>query len=92
MSARLKNQLSYFFFILLAVLAFYTVFQDNDMAMVAASLKKIKLPYLLACAAGAPRESEFCRMYPLFLCRFFVFRHYAFCYRRTADAALSYEA
>lgn len=53
MSARLKNQLSYFFFILLAVLAFYTVFQDNDMAMVAASLKKIKLPYLLACAAVA---------------------------------------
>lgn len=53
MSARLKNQLSYFFFILLAVLAFYTVFQDNDIAMVAASLKKIKLPYLLACAAVA---------------------------------------
>lgn len=53
MNARLKNQLSYFFFILLAVLALYTVFQDNDTAMVAASLKKMKLPYLFAAAAEA---------------------------------------
>lgn len=53
MNARIKNQLSYFFFILLAVLAFYTVFQDNDMAMVAASLKKMKLPYLFASAVAA---------------------------------------
>ena len=41
MNARLKNQLSYLFFILLAILAFYTVFRDNDMAMVVASLKKM---------------------------------------------------
>ncbi len=53
MSARLKNQLSYLFFIVLAVLAFYTVFRDNDMALVAASLKKMKLSYLLACAVTA---------------------------------------
>lgn len=53
MNASRKNQLSYLFFILLAVLAIYAVFQDNDMAMVAASLKKMKLSYLLAAAAVA---------------------------------------
>ncbi len=53
MNARLKNQLSYLFFILLAILAFYTVFRDNDMAMVVASLKKMKLSYLLAAAGMA---------------------------------------
>ena len=53
MNARLKNQLSYLFFILLAILAFYTVFRDNDMAMVVASLKKMKLSYLLAAAGIA---------------------------------------
>lgn len=47
MKERLKNQLSYLFFILLAVLAFYTVFQDNDLGMVAASLKKMNVGYLL---------------------------------------------
>ena len=53
MRANRKNQLSYLFFILLAVLAIYAVLQDNDMAMIAASLKKMKLPYLLAAAAAA---------------------------------------
>lgn len=53
MKARLKNQLSYLFFLLLAVLAFYTVFQDNDIGMVAASLKEMKLPYLLLAIAVA---------------------------------------
>lgn len=53
MSARLKHQLSYLFFILLAVFAFYAVFSDNDMGMVMASIKKIKLSYLLASAAVA---------------------------------------
>lgn len=53
MNARLKNQLSYLFFILLAILAFYTVFKDHDMGMVAASLKKMKLPYLFAAAVIA---------------------------------------
>lgn len=47
MKERLRNQFSYLFFILLAVLAFYTVFQDNDLGMVAASLKKMKVGYLL---------------------------------------------
>ncbi len=53
MKSSRKNQLSYLFFILLAVLAFYTVFQDNDMGMIAASLKNMKLPYLLLAAAVA---------------------------------------
>lgn len=53
MNASRKNQLSYLFFILLAVLAIYAVFQDNDMAMVTASLKKMKVSYLLAAAAAA---------------------------------------
>lgn len=53
MNARLKNQLSYLFFILLAILAFYMVFRDNDMGMVVASLKKMKLSYLLAAAGIA---------------------------------------
>ncbi len=53
MNARLKNQLSYLFFILLAVLAFYTVFRDNDTGMVMASIKKMKLSYLLVSAAVA---------------------------------------
>ena len=53
MSASRKNQLSYLFFVLLAVLAFYTVFQDNDMEMVAASLKKMRLSYVLAAAVAA---------------------------------------
>jgi len=53
MNASRKNQLSYLFFILLAVLAFYAVFQDNDITMVAAFLKKMKLSYLLAAAAEA---------------------------------------
>ena len=38
MNASRKNQLSYLFFIILAILAIYTVFQDNDMGMVAAAL------------------------------------------------------
>lgn len=53
MKAWLKNQLSYLFFILLAVLAFYAVFSDNDMEMVAVSLKKMKLSYLLLAAVTA---------------------------------------
>ncbi len=53
MNARLKNQLSYLFFVLLAILAFYTVFRDNDMRLVAASLKKMKLAYLLAAVVTA---------------------------------------
>lgn len=53
MNASRKNQLSYLFFIVLAILAIYTVFQDNDMGMVAASLKKMKLSYLLAAAIAA---------------------------------------
>lgn len=53
MNASRKNQLSYLFFILLAVLAIYAVFQDNDMAMVTASLKKMKVSYLLAAVAAA---------------------------------------
>ncbi len=53
MKPSLKNQLSYLFFILLAVLAFYTVFQDNDLGMVIVSLKNMKLPYLLLSAAAA---------------------------------------
>lgn len=53
MKSGLKNQLSYLFFILLAVLAFYTVFRENDMGMIAASLKNMKLSYLLLSAAAA---------------------------------------
>lgn len=53
MKTQLKNQLSYLFFLLLAILAFHTVFKDNDMGMVAASLKEMKLPYLLLAAATA---------------------------------------
>lgn len=53
MKPSLKNQLSYLFFILLAVLAFYTVFHENDLGMVIASLKNMKLPYLLLSAAAA---------------------------------------
>lgn len=53
MNASRKNQLSYLFFVLLAVLAFYTVFQDNDMGMVAAALKKMRLSYVLAAAVAA---------------------------------------
>lgn len=53
MDARRKNQLSYLFFIALAALAFYAVFRDNDMGMVAASLRKMKLPYLLLAALVA---------------------------------------
>lgn len=53
MKTRLKNQLSYLFFILLAVLAIYTVFQENDMGMVAAALTEMRLPHLLLAAAVA---------------------------------------
>lgn len=53
MNASRKNQLSYLFFIILAILAIYTVFQDNDMGMVAASLTKMKMSYLLTAALAA---------------------------------------
>ena len=53
MNARLKNQLSYLFFILLAVLAFYAVFRDNDMGMVVAAIKRMKFSYLLVSAVDA---------------------------------------
>ncbi len=53
MSASRKNQLSYLFFILLAVLSFYAVFHDHDLGMVAASLRKMKLPYLLLSVVNA---------------------------------------
>lgn len=53
MNASRKNQLSYLFFIILAILAIYTVFQDNDMGMVAAALTKMKLSYLLLAALAA---------------------------------------
>ena len=47
MTKRLKNQLSYLFFILLAVFAFYAVFHDHDFGMTAASIRKMDLRYLL---------------------------------------------
>ena len=53
MSTRQKNQLSYLFFILLAVLAFYAVFHDHDAGMILAALKHMRLPYLLFAAAAA---------------------------------------
>lgn len=53
MSASRKNQISYLFFVLLAVLSFYAVFHDNDIGMVASAIRKIKLPYLLLSAATA---------------------------------------
>lgn len=53
MKEHLKNQLSYFFFIFLAVLAFYTVFKDNDMGMVLSSLKEMNVWYLLMAAVTA---------------------------------------
>lgn len=53
MNASRKNQLSYLFFIILAILAIYTVFQDNDMGMVAASLTKMKMSNLLTAALAA---------------------------------------
>lgn len=53
MNASRKNQLSYLFFIILAILAIYTVFQDNDIGMVAASLTKMKMSYLLTAALAA---------------------------------------
>ena len=53
MKNRLKNQLSYLFFVLLAILAFYTVFQDNDLGMVLASLTRMNLWYLLLAAVTA---------------------------------------
>lgn len=53
MKEHLKNQLSYFFFIFLAVLAFYTVFKDNDMGMVLSSLKEMNVWYLLLAAVTA---------------------------------------
>ena len=43
MNAGRKNQLQYLFFVLLAVLAFYAVFRDNDIGLVTASLKQVKL-------------------------------------------------
>lgn len=53
MEKRLKNQLSYLFFILLAVLAFYTVFHDNDLEMTVVFIKKMKLWHLLFAFATA---------------------------------------
>ncbi len=53
MSGGRKNQLSYLFFVLLAVLSFYAVFYDNDIGMIAASLKKMQLSYLLFSALTA---------------------------------------
>ncbi len=47
MKKRLKNQLSYLFFILLAALAFYTVFHDNDFGLTLAFIKKLNPLYLL---------------------------------------------
>lgn len=47
MSKRLKNQISYLFFILLAVFAFYAVFHDHDFGMIAAAIRKMDLRYLL---------------------------------------------
>ena len=101
MNARLKNQLSYLFFVLLAILAFYTVFRDNDMRLVAASLKKMKLAYLLAAVVIALVftmmegvmiwQSRVYGLYPVFFRWVFIFGYYAVCNRRSADAALSYE-
>ncbi len=48
-----KNQLSYLFFILLAVLALYTVFHDNDAGLIMASLKKMRIAHLLLAVAVA---------------------------------------
>lgn len=53
MGAGHKNQLSYLFFILLAILSFYAVFHDNDIGMIAASIKKMKLSYLMLAAVTA---------------------------------------
>lgn len=53
MGASRKNQLSYLFFILLAILSFYAVFHDNDIGMIAASIKKMKLSYLMLAAVTA---------------------------------------
>ena len=53
MKKRLKNQLSYLFFILLAVLAFYTVFHDNDLELTLSFIKKMELWHLLFAFATA---------------------------------------
>jgi len=53
MKKRLKNQLSYLFFIMLAVLALYTVFHDNDLGMTVAFIKKMELWHLLLAFATA---------------------------------------
>ena len=53
MRDRLKNQLSYLFFVLLAIFAFYTVFQDNDLGMILVSLKRMNLWSLLLAAVTA---------------------------------------
>ena len=100
MNARLKNQLSYLFFVLLAILAFYTVFRDNDMRLVAASLKKMKLAYLLAAVVIALVFTMMEGVMIWYLLRTLQGRagfmdcirySYAVCNRRSADAALSYE-
>ncbi len=53
MKDRLKNQLSYLFFVVLALFAFYTVFRDNDLGMIMASLRRMNLWYLLLAATTA---------------------------------------
>ena len=53
MKNRLKNQLSYLFFILLAILAFYTIFRDNDLGVIYASLLQMNLWYVLFAAMTA---------------------------------------
>ena len=53
MNAGRKNQLQYLFFVLLAVLAFYAVFRDNDIGLVTASLKQVKLSSVMLSAGIA---------------------------------------
>ncbi len=53
MKESLKKQLSYLFFILLAVLAFYTVFHDNDLGMIMEALRHMSLWHLLLAAIVA---------------------------------------
>ena len=53
MHAGRKNQLQYLFFVLLAVLAFYAVFRDNDIGLVTASLKQVKLSSVMLSAGIA---------------------------------------